>query len=83
MKMHWYWLVCGILMILMEFGIKGRIICFFGVSALLAAIAYMVKPMPMWWQLVIFCGGGILLAAGYHLLGKVLKKCFSKNPPEK
>ena len=66
--MQWYWLVCGILMLLMEFGIKGKLICFFGLSALIAGAVYFFHPLPLLWQFTIFGGGGVFFSAGYHFL---------------
>jgi membrane protein implicated in regulation of membrane protease activity len=61
--MYWYWLICGVLMILMEFGIPGFVICFFGVSALITGgLSYFFPELALAWQLLIFSAGGAALA---------------------
>ncbi|MBE6359448.1 MAG: NfeD family protein [Lentisphaerae bacterium] len=61
--MYWYWFVCGVLLILMEFSIPGFVICFFGISALLTGgIKFFVPHLALTWQLLIFAFGGVFLA---------------------
>ena len=60
--MHWYWIICGILMILMEFGMPGFVICFFGLSALITGgVVFVFPALTLVWQLLIFAIGGALL----------------------
>ena len=60
--MHWYWLVCGIFMCLMELGMRKGLIIFFGISAMIAgAAAYFYSQLALRWQMVIFVAAGILL----------------------
>lgn len=75
--MHWYWLVCGIFMCLMELGMRKGLIIFFGISAMIAgAAAYFYPQLALRWQMVIFVAAGVVLCGAWQLLKKVLK---SKN----
>lgn len=61
--MYWYWLVCGVFMILLEFVIPGLVICFFGISALLVSLMnYLFPQVALIWQLLIFALGGVAFA---------------------
>lgn len=62
MELYWYWLVCGIVLILMEFIVSGFVICFFGISALAtAAVDYFFPACPLAGQLLIFALGGVVM----------------------
>ncbi len=75
--MHWYWLVCGILMILMELGMRRGLIVFFGISAMISGAAvYFYPAVVLRWQMVIFVTAGVALCGAWQLLKKLLK---SKN----
>jgi membrane protein implicated in regulation of membrane protease activity len=57
------WLVVGIVLILLEFVIPGVVICFFGVSAIIAsAIVFIFSGIALTYQLLIFAIGGAVLA---------------------
>ena len=61
--MHWYWLICGVVMLLLEFIIPGLVICFFGVAALLVGgLIYFFPGVLLVWQLLIFAVAGAVLA---------------------
>ncbi|MBE6390053.1 MAG: NfeD family protein [Lentisphaerae bacterium] len=67
--MHWYWLVSGVIMILLEFVIPGLVICFFGLSALIVSGLNCLFPqISLIWQLLIFASGGVVLAVLCRLL---------------
>lgn len=59
------WFVAGIILIVSEFFVPGFIICFFGVSALVAGAAALVFPeIPLFVQILIFTVCGVLLLLG-------------------
>ena len=60
--MYWYWFICGVLLILMEFSIPGFVICFFGSALLTGAINFFAPHLALTWQLLIFALGGVFLA---------------------
>ena len=66
--MHWYWLVCGIFMCLMELGMRKGLIVFFGISAMIAgAAAYFYSQLALRWQMVIFAAGGVIALGVWKL----------------
>lgn len=63
MELYWIWLAAGVLMILLELVIPGFVICFFGISALIAGIVDFLFPsFPLIGQLLLFALGGAALA---------------------
>lgn len=72
--MHWYWLVCGVLMILMEFGMRSRMVIFFGISALIAGgVIYRYPGVSLKTQMTIFIASGVVLAVLWQILRWRLK----------
>ncbi len=58
----WAWIICGIIMIIMEFFTPGFIICFFGAGAVLTGLLAGIFPaLPPVWQIVFFIISGTLL----------------------
>lgn len=71
MELYWYWIVCGIILILMEFIVPGFVICFFGISALATAVVdYFFPACPLAGQLLVFALGGVVMAF-------LCRKCFA------
>jgi membrane protein implicated in regulation of membrane protease activity len=63
MELYWIWFGAGVLMILIELGMPGFVICFFGISALAAGFAKFFFPsFPLIGQLLLFAVGGAALA---------------------
>ena len=63
MELYWIWLAAGVLMILLELVMPGFVICFFGISALIAGIVDFLFPsFPLIGQLLLFALGGAALA---------------------
>lgn len=79
--MYWYWIVCGVLMILMEFGIPGFVICFFGISALIVGgLCFFFAGLPLLWQLLIFgIGGAVLAVASRWIAPGIFRGTVSKS----
>ena len=63
MEYYWFWLAGGVVMILLELVIPGFVICFFGISALIAGVVNFFFPaFPLIGQLLLFALGGAVLA---------------------
>ena len=59
----WFWLIAGVVLIVLEFPIPGFVIFFFGVSALICGGVLLLFPgLPLVWQVLIFAVGGGALA---------------------
>ncbi len=63
MEYYWFWLAGGVLMILLELVMPGFVICFFGISALVAGgMNFFFPGFPLIGQLLLFSLGGAVLA---------------------
>ena len=63
MELYWIWLAAGVLMILLELVVPGFVICFFGISALVAgAVDFFFPAFSLIGQLLLFALGGAALA---------------------
>lgn len=81
-KPEFIWLMAGLLFIVLEFAVPGFIIFFFGVGAIITAIALMVFDMGINAQLLTFIAGS---AFSLLLFRRMLKKKFfnAKEKAEK
>ncbi len=73
-----YWLIIGVLLLLLEMGLPGFVLFFFGVGALVVAAALWLLPagsLPIVWQLGLFLAVSLLSLAA--LRGVVMRKFFA------
>ncbi len=76
-----YWLIIGVLMLLLEMALPGFVLFFFGLGALVVSAVLWLLPagsMPIVWQLVLFLTVS-LLSLGV-LRGMIMRRFFT--PPE-
>lgn len=74
------WFFIGLVLALLEFGIPGLIILFFGIGAWATALSCMLFDIGLNSQLIIFIVSSLL---SILLLRKSLKKMFFKEDPDK
>ncbi len=75
-----YWLIIGVLLLLLELGLPGFVLFFFGVGALVVSAALWLLPegsMPIVWQLGLFLVVSLLSLV--TLRGVILRRFFA--PP--
>ena len=69
-----YWLILGVVLIVVEVAAPGMVSIFFGLAALVVALLTWVVPMAPWLQWMLFAALAILLLV---LLRKWLKGIFT------
>lgn len=74
------WFFIGLVLALLEFGIPGLIILFFGIGAWVTALSCMLFDVGLNGQIIIFIISSLL---SILLLRKSLKKMFFKEDPDK
>jgi len=74
------WFFIGLLLALLEFGIPGLIILFFGIGAWVTALSCMLFDVGLNGQIIIFIISSLL---SILLLRKSLKKMFFKEDPDR
>lgn len=74
------WFFIGLALALLEFGIPGLIILFFGIGAWVTALSCMMFDIGLNGQIIIFMISSLL---SILLLRKSLKKMFFKEDPNK
>ena len=74
------WFFIGLLLALLEFGIPGLIILFFGIGAWVTALSCMLFDVGLNGQILIFIISSLL---SILVLRKSLKKMFFKEDPDK
>lgn len=71
------WLICGIVLMILEIAAPGFVICFFGFGAVLTALTLWLFPtLGLGMQAVIFALGSVL---SILLFRKMMKKIFVGN----
>ena len=74
------WFFIGLILALLEFGIPGLIVLFFGIGAWVTALSCMLFDVGLNGQIIIFIVSSLL---SILLLRKSLKKMFFKEDPDK
>ena len=74
------WFFIGLVLALLEFGIPGLIVLFFGIGAWVTALSCMLFDVGLNGQIIIFIISSLL---SILLLRKSLKKMFFKEDPDK
>ena len=68
-----YWLVIGVMLFFLEMAVPGFILFFFGVGALVTALAAWLTPISIAWQLALFIASSLILVLG---LRKLIQNTF-------
>ncbi len=74
-----YWLVIGVMLFFLEMAVPGFILFFFGMGAVVTALAAWMTPISVAWQLALFICTSLVLVLG---LRKFLQNKFF-TPVEK
>lgn len=71
-----YWIIAGVILIVLELVAPGLIIIFFGIGALLTGIVSWILPLSIQWQLAIFLFSSIvsLLVFRKYIKQKLFEK---------
>lgn len=72
-----FWLIGGIVALLLELLIPGFVIVFFGLGALITAFCAWIFDISLAWQLVIFISSSVALLLAFRKL--LQKKFFAKS----
>jgi len=59
-----YWLIIGVMLFFLEMAVPGFILFFFGLGALVTAVAAWLAPISIAWQLVLFICTSLLFLFG-------------------
>lgn len=69
-----WWTVVGVVLMISEFAVPGLILFFFGLGALVTALAAWLLPISLSWQLAIFIVASLIALFG---LRRLLKPVFT------
>jgi len=75
-----YWLIIGVMLLFLELALPGFILFFFGVGALITALATWLFPIAVSWQLALFIVASLLSL--FTLRGLIQKRFFDSAPKE-
>lgn len=76
-----WWAIAGIALMISEFAVPGLILFFFGIGALLTALATWIVPLPLTWQISLFILSSLASLFGLrHLLKPVFMGRSSGSP---
>lgn len=68
-----YWLVIGVMLFFLEMAVPGFILFFFGMGALVTAVAAWLTPISIAWQLALFICTSLIFVLG---LRKLIRNTF-------
>lgn len=68
-----YWLVIGVMLFFLEMAVPGFILFFFGMGALVTAVAAWLTPISIAWQLALFISTSLIFVLG---LRKLIQNTF-------
>ena len=68
-----WWIIIGIILMICEFAVPGLILFFFGIGALVTALATWLLPLSLTWQLAVFVTASLVSLFG---LRRLLKPIF-------
>jgi membrane protein implicated in regulation of membrane protease activity len=69
-----WWTIIGIVLMICEFSVPGLILFFFGLGALVTALAAWLFPLSLTWQLALFTAASLVSLFG---LRRLLKPVFT------
>ena len=55
-----YWLIIGVMLLFLEMAVPGFILCFFGLGALVTALAAWLTSIGIAWQLALFIAASLV-----------------------
>lgn len=75
-----YWLIIGVMLFFLEMAVPGFILFFFGLGAMVTALAAWLTPISIAWQLALFICASLLFLLG--LRKSIQNKFFAPAPKD-
>lgn len=75
-----YWLIIGVMLFFLELALPGFILFFFGLGAMITALAAWILPIAISWQLALFIAASLLSL--FTLRGMIQRRFFDSGTEE-
>ena len=75
-----YWLIIGVMLFFLEMAVPGFILVFFGLGALVTALAAWLAPISIAWQLALFICTSLVSLFGFRK--SIQNKWFAATPKD-